>query len=106
MTTATIDNPPVAEVITASDTVTVPSNEVWKVTVTIAPATSSFQDFVTFLVDGQKVAAVNANVGGGGNHISQTLEYVFVGGQVLSVDSIEDGNAYVSGFVVNENYTP
>lgn len=87
-----ITEPTVQHHLTPTDSVTVPSGEVWKVTITIQG-----QSEITFNVNGNGVydhAFDSTNV-------LHTIETVFVGGDTITNTSQSDGNIYISGFDVS-----
>lgn len=108
MTQATVDNNPVSIALGNGESTTVPTGEVWRVTITAASDGNYFSElFIRVKVNGEPLATyshVSSNSMGGG--AGQTVETVLVGGDTVSVEENTNngtnvGGAHIGGFVVN-----
>jgi len=92
MVNATIDNNPVSVLILSGQSVTVPSNEVWKVSL---HATN--EDRARFLINGSGRFEGNRDKESApGNY----LDLVFTGDTTIETTELSPGSVYISGFVV------
>jgi hypothetical protein len=114
MVNATVDNQAVAISLSSGQSTTVPSNETWKVTITVEPgvaaadANGGSSTSTTVSINGVVVAGSKSDSNGGTNNnggaasatTSNTVpfETVLVGGETVSANS---GGARIGGFVVN-----
>jgi hypothetical protein len=106
MTTANIENEPVS-IQLANSTTTVPSNEVWKVTIAGgSPYDSSGNE------EPPEKCLINGIVVASGRHRNETysafatfpFDTVVVGNDVI--EHTGNKGLQIGGFVVNDNYTP
>jgi len=94
MVDATVDNKPVSIVLDGDQSTTVPSNETWKVTITLA---SGNQGLTVMTIDG--IGDFTARDQDQGN---QSIDAVLTGGQTVAETlNQDDGAIFISGFVVD-----
>ena len=103
MVNATVTNEPISIQLSAGESMTVPSNEVWKVEVHLAyDDTNGGSDICALWVNGEGVWNAQ-NSGSGGSPSAGSGSFVFVGDDEIEIkanDSRLGGN--ISGFVVSE----
>lgn len=90
MVQATVDNQPVSIVVGDSESTTVPSGEIWKVTIK--------------LFGGSYRASINGTdiLNADGNNQSVPIETVLVGGDTVKCKNTSSGEGlHIGGFVVN-----
>jgi len=94
MVNATVDNPPVSIVLDGNESTTVPSNETWKVTITIG---SNNNGASTIAIDG-----IGKFVGRDNAQGNDSVDAVLTGGQTITeVNKGSESAVYIGGFVVD-----
>ena len=98
MVTATVSNTPVSIQLSVGESTTVPTGEVWKVTVAMSGTTDN--EYCWLKVNGEKVVQIKDANGGGG---AKCFDMVFVGGDTIAWgEKYEDhSGCNISGFKVN-----
>lgn len=91
-----IENTPISVQLNGvgeTESVTVPSNEVWKVTIQIAGTDSHLE------INDVKVTRIAADAKG--DQASYSFDTVLVGGDTVKAD---ESQVQIGGFVINTNY--
>ena len=103
MTNATITNQPVSIQLNSGEQTTVPTNEVWQVSLAVGGTNlRSNSSNVQFKVNGTEILTLNAKLENGGGLSSPTVEkFVVTGGDTLRLDTNRNGGAGIGGFVVD-----
>lgn len=97
MTQITIENDPVSRTLKGGS-LTVPSGEVWRVTIAYSGVESDKYDPVSLKVNGAAIVR-----GGGSKSTGQINDVVLVGGDKVSVTNLTgDGGIHISGFKVKK----
>lgn len=100
MVQATVDNQPVSVTLNTGESTTVPSGEVWRVTLTLGVENTSYATRVHAKVNGTTTMNCyekDANMQGDNTVVSET---VLTGGDTIKCTG-EAGGLHVGGFVVN-----
>jgi hypothetical protein len=94
MVNATVDNDPVSIILDGGQSTTVPGNETWKVTITLASGTNG----ITML----KIDGIGKFLGRDNNQGNESIDAVLTGGQTI-VEARDDPTSaiFISGFVVD-----
>jgi hypothetical protein len=108
MVNASIDNAPVSVQLDTNDSVTVPTNEVWKVGLTVfAGGLVNDISRIAIRINNQAVCGMTGNSGDnndvGGAVSSPTFQAVLTGGDEVTVESngVFGGQVAIQGFVVD-----
>jgi hypothetical protein len=104
MVNATIDNPPVSIQLDISETTTVPTNETWKVTLSVfATAFDADDDVTLFTINNTPAIGITGDMDNGGAVSSPSDTFVLDGGDdiKLVVDGGKRFGGVIQGFVVN-----
>ena len=103
MVNATIDNTPVSIQLNTGQSTTVPTNETWKVTISVfANKLGDRTSFVVFELNGKKMFGMVGN-NGGGPMTSPSGSFVLTGGDTLKLTDTTAGNpgGSIQGFIVD-----
>jgi hypothetical protein len=103
MVNATIDNAPVSIQLDAGQATTVPTNEVWKVTISVFGRRGSGPWYKAVTINNSPVLGIVSTDGNLETSNSPTGDFVLAGGDTISdIDDLaaDDGIA-IQGFVVN-----
>lgn len=104
MVNVTIDNKPVSIQLGHGESMTVPSGEVWDVTISLSiqDSDAGSYDDVVFLIDG--VAVYTGTTGSNTQNNPQPAKMLLNGGQEIQINTGGGSNkgAHISGYVVSE----
>jgi len=103
MVNATIDNVPVSIQLDNGQSTTVPSNETWKVTISLyGTQGDSNADFDAVRINGVEVLGISGDKSNGGAVSSPTASFVLAGGDsVRPIGTVGDEKCAIQGFVVD-----
>lgn len=101
----TIENEPISIQLQANDQTTVPSGEVWKISVTIGKRDGDTDWLADFRINGKSVCSISGTSGGDyQNHGSSSFETVVKDGDTMRMEedavSSNDVGCHISGFKV------
>jgi len=110
MVNATVDNSPVSISLNEAESTTVPSGEVWRVTISLGidDGGSTYNDEYLAKVEINGTPAISHQTVGGstyGGGATSSIETVLTGGDSISCEIVTDeansAGCHIGGFVVN-----